>query len=215
MRTLALLFAALLAPAASAQVTFTGVIEKATLPSICQEETHFIACTGTTPDSPTGVLLKSSTLDLTPFEGKVATFTAQPRGVTCLIYDITAVDTTPAASLEMCGTPGLGCPMRFRVQPSTSLGEYWIWLSGSSGFAPIDPVTGTVMLGPGFILVAHGMTPPGQLDVVIPADPVLTGLDLWLQGARRDLGPIGPITATNSVCFEIPGFVFFCETPGC
>ena len=58
MRTLALLFAALLAPAASAQVTFTGVIEKATLPSICQEETHFIACTGTTPDSPTGVLLK-------------------------------------------------------------------------------------------------------------------------------------------------------------
>lgn len=215
MRQLVPLLALLLAPAAAAQVTFTGVIEKVTLPSICQEETHFLTCSGPTAMSPTGVLLKSSTLDLTPFEGKVATFTAQARGVTCLIYDISAVDTTPAATLEMCGTPGLGCPMRFRIHPSSSLGEFWLFLAASPGFTPIDPVTGTVLLGPGFLLVAHGMTPPGQVDVVIPADPALTGLDLWLQGARRDIGPIGPITATNAVCFEIPGFVFFCETPGC
>ncbi|MCI0548568.1 MAG: hypothetical protein L0027_14950 [Candidatus Rokubacteria bacterium] len=203
------------AGAASAQVTFTGVIEKATLPSICQEETHFLTCTGPSPDAPTGVLLKSSTLDLSSFEGQVATFTAQPRGVTCLIYDITAVDPTPAPTLEMCGTPGLGCPLRFRIHPSSAIGEFWLFLSGSPGFAPIDPVTGTVLLGPGFVLVAHGMTPPGQVDVVVPADPALTGLELWLQGARRDIGPIGPITATNAVCFEIPGFVFVCETPDC
>jgi hypothetical protein len=216
MRLLApLLTVAFLASAASAQVTFTGVIEKVTLPSICQEETHFLTCTGPSPSSPTGVRLKSSTLDLSPFEGKVATFTAQARGVTCLIYDISAVDTTPAASLVMCGTPGLGCPMRFRIEPSTSLGEFWLFLSGSPGFTPIDPVTGTVLLGPGFILVAHGTTPTGAVDVVIPSDPALTGLSLWLQGARRDVGPLGPITATNSVCFEIPGFVFFCENPGC
>jgi len=211
----AIVIASVLASVSAAQVTFTGVIQKVTLPSICQEETHFLTCTGSSPSSPTGVLLKSSTLDLTPFEGKVATFTAQPRGVTCLIYDITAVDTTPAATLVMCGTPGLGCPLRFRIEPSASIGEFWLFLSGSPGFAPVDPVTGTVLLGSGFILVAHGTTPPGSLDVVIPSDPALTGLALWLQGARRDVGPVGPITATNAVCFEIPGFVFFCETPGC
>jgi hypothetical protein len=210
-----LLAPALLAGLASAQVVFTGVIEKATLPSICQEETHFLTCTGPNPDAPTGVLLKSSTLDLTPFEGQVATFTAQARGVTCLIYDVTAVDTMPAATLEMCGTEGLGCPLRFRVQPASSIGQFWLWIAASPGFTPIDPTTGTVLLGPGFVLVAQGMTPPGQVDVVVPADAALVGLDLWLQAARRDIGPIGPIQATNAVCFELIGFPFQCETPGC
>jgi len=212
---LSFLGAALLAGAASAQVVFTGVIEKVTLPSICQEETHFLTCTGPTAGAPTGVRLKSTTLDLTQYEGKVATFTAQPRGVTCLIYDVTAVDTTPDAWLEMCGTAGLGCPLRFRVQPSPSLGQYWLWLSASPGFTPIDPITGTVLLGPGFVLVAQGSTPPGQIDVVVPVDLALVGLDLWVQGARRDVGPIGPIQTTNAVCFDLPGIPIFCETPGC
>ncbi len=216
MRSSLILFGAFaLATTSAAQVSFTGVIEPATLPSICQEETHYLTCTSPNPSAPTGVLLKSSTLDLTPFEGKVAAFTAVPRGVTCLIYDVIAVDTTPPASLEMCGTPGLGCPIRFRVQPASSLGEYWLFLATSPGFTPIDPVTGTLLLGPGFVLVDQGTTPPGQFDVVIPAVAALTGLDLWLQAARRDIGPIGPIQTTNAVCFEIPGFVLQCETPGC
>jgi hypothetical protein len=210
-----LLAPAVLAGLASAQVVFTGVIEKAALPSICMEETHYLTCTAPDPAAPTGVLLKSTTLDLNQFVGQVASFTAVTAGVTCLIYDVTAVDTTPPAWLEMCGTAGLGCPLRFRVQPSSALGQYWLWMSPSPGFSPIDPVTGTALLGPGFVLVAQGSTPPGRFDVVVPADAALIGLDLWLQGARRDIGPLGPVQATNAVCFDLPGYPFYCEPPGC
>jgi hypothetical protein len=200
--------AALAARPAPAQVVFTGEIEKATLASFCQEETHVLECAG--------VLLKSSALDLAAFEGKVFEFTAEARGVECLIYDVTAVESA-SAHLVRCGNPVPGCPMRFRVGPTGVIGQYWLWLALSPTFLPLDQVTGTWMLNPPFFLLGSGLTfgDGSAVDIVLPPDPSLTGLTLFLQGARQDIGPIGPIELTNPLCFQILGPSPPCFEPDC
>lgn len=215
-KLLALALAALVGSGLSAQITFTGVIEKAQLASFCQEETHYLTCSGPLPSSPSGVLLKSSTLDLTPFEGKLWKFTALPRGVECLILDV--IDVQPAtATLVYCGNPVPGCPMRFRVGPTGVIGQWFLFSSLKPGFSPIDPVTGTLLLGPPVRFLKSGPTfgTGATFDIVLPPDVSLTGVSLWLQGARMDVGPVGPLEATNAVCFTILGPSPPCISPGC
>ncbi|MHC5210421.1 MAG: hypothetical protein ACYTG2_06875 [Planctomycetota bacterium] len=191
---------------ADAQEVFTGSIEPASLASFCQEETHYLTCTAGTPGAPTGVLLKSTVLDLDDYVGKLTRFTAFPRGVECLIYDVVAAQ--PATStLVSCGSPVPGCPMRFRVGPTGVLGQWVLFFSLSPDFLPVNPVKGTWLLGSPSFLVAQGSTSgsPTTLDIVLPPSVALTGLELWLQGARRDIGPIGPWEFSNAVCFTILG----------
>jgi len=200
--------AVLLAPAGVAQVRFTGVVQPATLPSICQEETHFLTCTGPTPGFPSGVLLKSTTLDLDAFVGKNTRFLAWPRGVECPIYDVFDAG-PPTSTLVSCGAPVPGCPMRFRVGPTGVLGRFWLWMGLGPNFLPVNAISGTWQLGTPFFLLGSGFTvgTPSEtaVDIVIPFDTALTGLNLWVQGARQDIGPIGPIELSNSLCFKILG----------
>ena len=209
---------AALAPATVAQeAEFTGVIEPATLPSICQEETHFLTCTGPKPFSPTGVLLKSSTLDLDEFVGQNMKYTAVLRGVTCPIWDVTSA-TLPSATLVSCGSPVPGCTMRFRVGPTGVIGRYSLFLSFSPDFRPPPArISGTVLLGPPIHVFATGLTfgPTAAFDFTIPPSVSLTGLDIWLQGARQDIGPIGPLEVTNAICFTILGPSPPCISPNC
>ena len=107
--------------------------------------------------------------------------------------------------------------MRFRVGPTGVIGQWWLWFSPSPGFLPIDPVTGTLLLGSPIFFLGSGLTFGGGAtkDITLPADTSLTGLNLWMQGARRDVGPIGPIQLTNSVCFTILGPSPPCVLPDC
>lgn len=205
-----------LGSAASAQVVFTGKIEPATLASICQEETHVLTCTGLLPGSPTGVLLKSSSLDLDAYVGKVWKFTAFPRGVECPVWDVVAV-AAPTATLTFCGSPTPGCPVRFRVGPSGVLGVWALFVSGGPDFAPVSPTAGTILIAPPGLLFAAGYTTGDTetLDFTIPPDVSLTGASLWWQGVRRDIGPIGPLELTNAACWTITGPSPPCILPDC
>lgn len=203
------LAAALLAPAAAAQVRFTGVVQKTTLPSICQEETHYLECTSPLPAFPSaGVLLKSSTPDLDAFVGKNTRYLAVARGVECTVYDVFDA-APPTSTLILCGAPVPGCPLRFRVGPTGVIGQFWLWMGLAPDFVPLDATTGTWQLGSPFFLLGSGFTvgTPEEtaVDIVLPADPGLTGIPLWVQGARRDIGPVGPIELSNSLCFKILG----------
>lgn len=199
---------ALCAAPASAQVVFTGAIEPAPLASFCQEETHVLACSGT--------LLKSSTLDLEKFEGVLTKFTAVERGVECKIFDI--IDAVPATStLVSCGNPVPGCPMRFRVGPSGVIGQWFLFLSFDSAFTPINPVLGTAQIAAPASLLGSGPTfgTGAALDITLPGSIALSGLELHLQGMRQDIGPVGPLELSNSICFTILGPSPPCILPDC
>ncbi|QDU85421.1 hypothetical protein Pla163_25500 [Planctomycetes bacterium Pla163] len=203
--------------AAAGDIVFTGTLSKATLPSFCQEETHYIRCTGPFPGQEAGsVLVKSTTLDLDQFIGVPMRFTCVAAGVTCLIYDIT--DATPATSyLTWCGTPAPGCPVRFRVGPTGVLGVYALFVSAAPGFVPLDPITGTAFLSQPVILVASGTTfgATAAVDLAIPSDPSWVGTRLWFQGVRADVGPVGPLEATDPACFTVLPSTVPCFLPGC
>jgi hypothetical protein len=202
---------------AQAQATeFTGVITRATLPSFCQEETHYLTCTGFTPSSPTGVLLKSSTLDLDKYVGKNWKFNAVLAGVECDIWDVTSV-AAPTATLVTCGTPSPGCTMRFRVGPTGVIGRFWLLWSRTSSFRPTPgPVRGTLLLGSAHSFATGPTYGTGaEVDFELPPFVSLIGIDIWMQGARQDIGPIGPLELTNSICFTVLPTTGPCVQPGC
>ncbi len=205
---LTVLFASALASLSSAQVVFTGVIEKATIPSFCQEETHILTCSG--------VRLKSSTLDLSKYEGINTKFTADSRGVTCTIYDVTAAE-PPTATLVACGNPVPGCPMRFRVGPTGVIGQWLLFLAFDSAFVPMTAPLGSLQLATPIVFLAQGQTfgPTAALDVNLPNNLALSGLELHMQGLRQDIGPVGPLELTNAICFTILGPSPPCIQPGC
>lgn len=205
------------APAPTGSIVFTGVLRVATLPSICQEETHYIECTSPVAGQQFGsVLVKSSTLNLDPFVGKPMRYTCFAAGVTCLIYDITSVS-PPTSFLTFCGTPAPGCPVRFRVGPTGVIGVWALFVSSSPTFQPIDPILGTAFIAQPVTLIASGATfgPTASVDLAIPPDPAWTGTQIWLQGVRADVGPVGPPEATNPICFTVLPSTVPCVQPGC
>ena len=200
--------ASLAAPSAAQTATFTANIEPATLASFCQEETHFVSCNGT--------LLRSLVLDLDKYVGKPWEFTATLAGVECPIWYITKA--VPAkGTLVYCGNAVPGCPIRMRVGPTGVIGQWYLWYSATPDFLPIDPVLGTAMLGGNIKFLATGNTfgATATYDTTVPNAPGLVGLNIYAQGARRDVGPIGPFTLTNPVCFKILGPSPPCILPGC
>lgn len=193
---------------AHAQAAFTAVIEKATLPSICQEETHVVTCNGTK--------LKSTTVDLNNYLGKPYLFTANLEGVTCDIWNVTAVS-APPATLVHCGSAVPGCPMRLRVGPTGPLGQWFLWYSTKSAFQPLDPVTGTLMLGPPYIFAGTGYSAGTSttFDFTLPSNPALIGLKIFAQGAHQSIGPVGPLRLSNPTCFTILPPMPPCTQPNC
>lgn len=95
--------------------------------------------------------------------------------------------------------------------------QFWLFASLSPGYKPLSPSKGTWLLGDPFFLLAQGLGGGicHELSFVVPPVPVIIGLDVWLQGARRDVGPVGPITLTNAVCLTITGPGAPCVSPGC
>lgn len=212
-RSLAVL--ALAASAALAQRPFciTGVVEPVGGFTTCmQGETHRIAGTS--------VFLRSATVNLGSYVGQLVRVTGSDIGITCRVVDVATVSNPPAL-LTGCGTPMPGCPIRLRVGPS-SLGQWALFGSFTSGFVPLgctppDGIDGTILLGqPTFALASGLLTGTGgEHTIQIPAVPALAGVRVWFQGARQDIGPVGPPLLTNVVEMQLVPFMPVCGPVNC
>ena len=199
--------ALLVAPAAAQTSTFTGVLEAATT-SPCVSATHSV--------SHNGALMKSSTLDLNQYLGTAQKFTADFVSGPCPMWDVTSV--SPATStLTFCGTPAIGNLIRLRVGPTGVIGQWYLCWSVNPLFGPIDSTLGSVMIAPPFHSLGSGATfgLDSYFEAGIPADPALVGLTIYAQGARHDIGPVGPLELTNPTSFEILPFTGLYILPSC
>lgn len=210
------LFASALAVPLAAQidpseVAFTGVVQKYSGISVCVAPTHMLDCTGDT------FKLVSSTLDLDLYVGKNVKLYAQKADI-CPIYDVHAVEEPPPATLAICGTGGLGCPIRLRSGPG-GISQHALWVSLKPDLVTLNPSKGSFMLAQPFYLMgiqSGGFPAEGAaFDLTIPPNPILTGVTLYFQAARRDVGPVGPLHLSNNACIEIVGFVFVCHSADC
>jgi len=214
------LAAAALAPSLGAQVidptevAFTGVLRhfSGSVSSICSLPTHELEC------SDGKFFLKSSTLDLEAWLGQDVKLYGNKLGI-CPVYDIHAVENPPPATLAICGTGGLGCPIRLRSGPG-GISQHVLLVSLAPGLVTFNPLKGSLLLGTPVYMIGDsgaGSFPPegAAFDLTIPGAPILTGVKLYFQAVRRNVGPVGPMQFSNAACLEIVGFVFTCEVPGC
>ena len=213
-RSTAILAAILAMPVAgqTSPLTVTGVVRPVIGATVCQQgETHFLECTQ--------VFLRSDTVDLKALEGQNVRITGTDIGVTCPVLQVTAA--TPAFTfLETCGTASPGCPLKFKVCPGP-IGVAWLALSTAPGFAPVhvlySPVPETILLAEPWVAIPLGFGPSFCFEetIPIPVDLSLVGATFHLQGARMDIGPVGPLQLTNALCLTIgpPGPP--CVMPGC
>ena len=210
--THALLAAQVVAPP---EVAFSGVVQPSSFAmdaAICAPPTHEIECSG-------GLFfLTSSTIDLDQYIGTNVKLYGTSL-VECPMYNIHKVEVPPPATLAICGTGGLGCPIRLRSGPG-GLSQHAFLVSLSPGLLPLNPLKGSLQLGEPFFVLANsgaGNFPPegAAFDFSIPLTTSLTGLTIYFQSVRRNVGPVGPMQFSNPVCIEIVGHVFVCWTPDC
>ncbi len=193
------------------KVSASGVVLPVTGPTVCMAaETHYLACTE--------VYLKSTSgIDLTALEGKLVKVIGTHTAVTCNVIDVSAVE-DPPSTLTWCGMPSPTCPVRFVLCPG-GLCYDWLFASTKPGFYPINVETGSFLLDPLQMLLLYAGPNPAagclKIDVTIPFIPALIGLEVHMQGARQDIGPVGPITLTNAICFTITPFMPPCAPINC
>jgi len=201
------------AAVAQAPVCLSGTVQPVGGPTICmQGETHRLV--------DTSVLLKSSTVNLNQYVGQLVRIEGRDIGLVCNVIDVTAVTPT-YAQLAICGTPMPGCQIKVKVGPG-AIGQYAILASFGTGFLPIgcappDFVDGTMLLrSPALTLVVAMFPGPyGELVWQIPNQPSLQGVQIWFQGARQDVGPVGPVQLTNSARILIVPFMPPCGGINC
>jgi hypothetical protein len=197
------------------RVCITGVVQRAAGgPSICQQVfTHRLECTS--------VMLRSSSVNLEQHIGQNVELIGESVGVTCPLVEVKQV-VSPTATLVQCGSPNIGCRVRLAVCP-VGIGQWWLFAAFGTDFIPlgcnsasVNGVEGTWLLGgPLVVLIgAGGPAACGTVDLDIPPDPILIGGELWFQGLRRDIGPVGPLELTNAECFRI-GPPAPCVLPSC
>ncbi len=181
-------------------VAVTGIVRPVTGPTVCQQgETHYLESAQ--------VYLKSDSVDLNALVGQNVRLTGAEIGVTCRVIDVTAA-VLANLSLESCGTPAPGCPLKFKVCPGP-IGLGWLALSTGPGFLPLslrfNSVPETVLLATPWIAIplGFGMTGCFEETVPIPLDLSLVGASFWLQGVRMDIGPVGPLRLSNVIRLTI------------
>jgi hypothetical protein len=209
------MLAVLLTAAALAQnpVCATGVIEPVTGPTICmQGETHLLAGTR--------LYLRSRAVDLNRYLGQLVRVEGPDIGVTCNILEVTAV-TNPHAILNWCGTAMPGCPIKLQVGPG-AIGRWALFGSFGPGYLPlgcggIEWIDGTVFMLLPAVSLGGGMFPGPWGEIVLPIPPSmsLVGTRVWFQGARQDIGPVGPVQLTNVQLITITPFMPPCGSINC
>ncbi len=204
-----------LAPSATCQsappdVSITGLVVPTPGPIGCGPATHLV--------SGTNVFLWSDTVSLDASVGKLVQLlgivTPSPSSG-CHVIKVALVIDTPPATLEWCGSPQPGCSVKFRICPA-GLSQYWLFASMSQAFKPLSLTRGTWLLGDPSFLVAQGSAGMcGEVTFVVPPLPSTVGINVWVQGARRDIGPVGPVSLTNVVVLTLMPVGPPCVPPGC
>ncbi len=211
----------LLATAVSAQIvapqplSVTGVVRALPAlpgpPILCAPGTHEIECAE-------GIFqIQSDTLILSALEGKNVKLTMVSAAVGCPLYNVTAVDLTPPATLELCGTGGFGCPVRLVSGPG-GISQHFLFGSVQPSLISAGVPAGSLLLGQPlvFLGVGFGSGPEGVIwDFTVPSNASLLGVTAYVQVARRDVGPVGPIRWSNARCLEIVGNVLVCHPADC
>ena len=189
---IALLF---LVPAAAAQdIQLNARIAK-TDAALCPPHEHFV--------EGTSVFLDDALVDLDPFVGDIVLVRGTELATTpCAAKTIrVAAVEPPRATLEVCGTGAIGCPMRFLVGPPTVSFNF---LAVSAAPQPVANAgqLGVLFLGTPYVVLNPG--PGGVTDLVVPGDGALLGANLTFQGFHLEVGPIqGPGMLTNPVNFDV------------
>ena len=207
-----------LASTASAQiiapppVTFTGVVEAAAFEGdiICAPPTHQLACTGGT------FFLYSNAVDLDQYIGQNVRLHAIQVNKGCPLYRVPSVESPAPTSLTVCGTPGFGCPVRVTSSPG-GISQHMLFASAVPGFWNVSYFTGVFMLSEPFLVVGNvtGTLPPegAHFDFNLPSFGPLVGVPIYLQAARRDVGPVGEWRLSNPQCITIVGHTLLCIDP--
>jgi hypothetical protein len=199
--------------AAAQTVCVSGVVQPVNTPTICmQGETHLLAGTP--------VFLRSATIALQQYVGQNVRVEGVDIGLVCRVLDVSAVGPAPA-ELAMCGTPMPGCSLRFKVTPG-AIGQYGLFGSLASGMEPLGcappaGLDGTLLLDWPIhtFVVALFPGPVGDYVWPLPNTPSVQGVQVFVQGARQDLGPVGPIQFTNALRFTIVPFMPPCGGVNC
>ena len=135
---------AAIAPPANAQgsVCMNGLLQPV-LPPSCGAATHRFECGN--------VELRSSAVVLDDYVGQLVRVTGVDVGTACPLLDVATIE--PArTTLDLCGSPVLGCPIELTVCPVLQ-GVWALWVSTSPGFYPLgcaripNGVDGTIGLG--------------------------------------------------------------------
>jgi hypothetical protein len=196
-------------------VCVTGRVEPLPGPTICmQGETHRLECAG--------VWLKSSVVNLASFVGQIVEVSGPDVSAfpTCPpLIDVVAVQSPPPATLEWCGSGSTCCPIKFKVCPG-GLGIWSLFLSTSPAYLPLGcgwPIDGTATIALPAFPIGGGILGAscGVVSFQIPCENALVGAQVWLQGTRRDIGPVGPLQLTNPICLTITPFLPPCAPVGC
>jgi hypothetical protein len=192
-------------------VGITGVVVPAG-PTICNPGVQYkLDCTDV-------YLVDLSGVDIASLVGSnVQIVGKQLPSSTCIILDVISVTKPPDSSLEFCGTPALGCTIRMKVCPP-GLSQFWLFAAVDNGYFPfLSTDKGTWLLGNPFITLTSGFMDLAcaQIDIVIPPMPILVGVDVWMQSARKQFGPNQLPQLGNAICFEILPPVVPCITPSC
>lgn len=203
-------FSALLA---AQTICVSGVVQPVPGPTICmQGETHYLAGTQ--------VYLRSSAVPLAQLVGQNVRLEGLDVGLVCRVIDVSAA--APAsARLTYCGTPMPGCSLRFKVEPG-AIGMYGLFGSLAPAFVPLgcappSSIDGTLLLDAPIhvFVVAFFPGPSGDYVWAIPNIPSVAGTQVWFQGARQDIGPVGPIEFTNAQRILIAPFMPPCGGINC
>jgi hypothetical protein len=214
MRTLIFVGLLLTTAAAQSPVCASGVVRPVTGPTICmQGETHMLA--------DTRLYLRSATIDLNRYNNQLVRIEGTDIGVTCRVVAVSAVYDAPAV-LRHCGTPMPGCPIKLQVGPG-ALGRWALFASFGQGVLPLGCAPPGFWLDGTFFLAVPAETLSlgffggawGEYTIPIPAIMSLAGMRLWFQGARQDIGPIGPVQFTNAEQITVVPFMPPCGGINC
>lgn len=196
---------ALLASAGSAQIVrFNALVEKVA-PDPCTGLEFQVESSD--------VLLQSGLVHLADSAGSIVLLKGplQPPGACPSTSVFVEVAEPPTATLEVCGTAALGCPLRFRIGPPTVSVNMLALSTQPQGFLPLLDPLGVSFLTPPLIVVGSA-GPGGILDVTVPSGAPV-GIEVTFQALHQDVGPIlGPGWVSNPIRRQIV-VAFTCQDP--
>lgn len=196
---------AALAGAASAQtVQFNALIEKVPTDP----------CTGFEFGvESTDVLLGSNAVDLAPLVDSIVLLKGNVVALSpCPTLSVVVESVAkPTATLEVCGTVAIGCPVQFQIGPPTISANFLAVSVQPQIFAPLQDPLGVLFLdSPFFVIGSAGAG--GIIDVTIPGNAPL-GVEVTFQALHQEIGPIqGPGWLSNPIRRQLV-LAFFCSDP--